>query len=157
MKNNSSEIWVINGPNLSHLHLRDQQHYGKNGLKELENWVQKEWKQNSLADRYKLKWMSSDGEHEIVQLIHGAINSQNVIGIVINPGAFSHYSIAIHDALEMYKGHKVEVHLSFIHKRETFRQQVLTALACDGIIEGFKEYGYFLGIMACATQNEQNS
>lgn len=143
------KIKIINGANLNLLGKRDQDQYGCVSLKEIEK---------SLLDEFPniiLDFFQSNIEGEIVDEIQKSIGQFE--GLIINPGGYAHTSIVIKDALELFKGIKVEVHLSHLAKREEFRQILLTASSCDGYISGFKQYGYisavYLIIKIFNTQN----
>jgi len=132
------KILVINGPNLNLLDSRDPDHYGGNSLE-------------NISELLKIKFPlvqfifeQFNGEDEIVDSIHKS--SSNYDGIIINPAAFTHYSISIRDALEICKLPKVEVHLSNITNREKFRSISITSSQCDGYISGFKDYSYVLAV-----------
>ena len=104
--------------------------------------------ERKLADySVELDWFQSNGEGHIVDRIHLAIG-EGVDGIVINPGGYSHTSVAIHDALEMFSGPVVEVHLTNTIRREGFRGRKITARAADGILEGHGKNSYILGIFS---------
>jgi 3-dehydroquinate dehydratase-2 len=136
----SIKITVINGPNLNLLHLRDSIQYGDAGLKEIEA---------SLAFAFPeiiFDFFQSNIEGELIDKIQSCIKEQSAI--IINPGGYSHTSVAIKDALELIKLPKIEVHLSNIHSRESYRQQSLTAASCDGLIAGLKQDGYHLAVRA---------
>jgi 3-dehydroquinate dehydratase-2 len=136
----SIKITVINGPNLNLLHLRDTVQYGDTGLKEIES---------SLAIAFPeiiFDFFQSNIEGELIDKIQNCIKTQSAI--IINPGGYSHTSVAIKDALELIKLPKIEVHLSNIHSREAYRQHSLTAASCDGVIAGLKQDGYHLAVRA---------
>lgn len=134
-------IYVINGPNLDLIHLRDSQVYGAVSLKEIED----KCRETAEREGYKVSFHQSDSEGGLIEVIHSAINVAS--GIVINPGAYTHYSIALRDALEIFKGPKVEVHLSNIFSREDFRRVNVTGEACDVVIAGGGIAAYELGIL----------
>lgn len=134
-------IHVVNGPNLNMLGKRDPSIYGEFSYDQIVNKI-KEWAESKDKD-VVLYFFQSNHEGEIIDYIQSL---PNVDGIVINPGAFAHYSYAIHDALETFKGPKVEVHISNIFKREAFRSKSVISHACDGVISGLGWYGYILGI-----------
>ncbi len=107
-------ILIINGPNLNMLGRRDKKHYGNLTLKEINSLIK-----NGNRD-LKFKFVQSNYEGKIVTVIQKSLNKFDAI--VINPGAFTHTSVAIHDALEMFKGPIIEVHLSDVDNREDYRK-----------------------------------
>ncbi len=132
-------IHVVNGPNLNMLGKRDPSIYGSFSYDRIIDKIKK-WAETKEVI---LDFFQSNHEGEIIDYIQ---NLPETDGIVINPGAFTHYSYAIHDALETFKGPKVEIHISNIFKREEFRSKSVISRACDGIISGLGWYGYILGI-----------
>jgi 3-dehydroquinate dehydratase-2 len=134
---------VVNGPNINFLGIREKNIYGQNTYKDLCNYVESEGKKLGV----EVEVVQSNSEGEIIDFLQAAYNKK-VDGIVINPGAYTHYSIAIYDALKGVNIPTVEVHISNIHTREEFRRKSVTAPACIGQICGFGFYGYIMGIMA---------
>ncbi len=130
------KIAVINGPNLNLLGRREPEIYGSGTLEEL----QKMLIEASEGKNVEFKFFQSNSEGEIVDFIHQCIGS--VDGIIINPGAYSHYSIAILDALRAFDGKIVEVHISNVFKREEIRHSLITARAADAVIAGMGFEGY---------------
>ena len=130
------KILVINGPNLNMLGIREPDIYGHTTLIDAENELIEYGKQRDCI----IKCVSSNIEGEIVNFIHSAAEEYDAI--IINAGAYSHYSIAILDALSAVPLPAVEVHISNIHTREFFRQVDLIATACVGCISGLGLYGY---------------
>lgn len=140
----TKRVLVINGPNLNMLGHREPDVYGTETLKDLQ-----EYTSSMLQDReVELEWFQSNHEGEIVERIHLAHKSNDFDGLVINPGAFSHYSISILDALHIYKKPVIEVHLSNTHHREEFRRVKLTAKASTIIMEGLGRKAYYMGVLA---------
>ena len=136
------KILIINGPNLNMLGKREPDVYGKNTLEDLEYSIKQTFK-----DTIDFEFFQSNHEGEIIDKLHEA--SDIFDGVVINPGAFSHYSYAIYDAIKSININCVEVHISNIHQRqEEFRKKSVTAGACIGQISGFGFYGYILAINA---------
>ena len=131
------KILVINGPNLNLLGTREPDIYGKKTLNDIEEECKKEFK------NIKIIFTQSNSESEIIELIH---NTEEYCGIIINAGAFTHTSIAIHDALKAIKLPKVEVHISNIYNREDFRKKSFISPVVDGIIAGFGTNVYKLAI-----------
>ena len=109
-------ILVINGPNLNLLGCREPEIYGPTTLEGIQIWLNKQQE----AKDVKLQFIQSNHEGVIIDTLHDAIGTTD--GIIINPGAFTHYSYAIRDAIEAVKIPTVEIHLSDIYKREDFRK-----------------------------------
>jgi len=107
-------IKIFNGPNLNLLGKRNKNIYGKETLNEIQNWVE-----IKIDNKHLIEWFQSNHEGKIIDEMHRSIDSCE--GIIINPGAFTHYSYAIRDAIESVDIPTVEVHLSNINKREEFR------------------------------------
>ena len=131
------KILIINGPNLNLLGSREPDIYGKKTLNDIEKECKKEFK------NIKIIFTQSNSESEIIELIH---NTKDYSGIIINAGAFTHTSIAIHDALKAINLPKVEVHISNIYNREDFRKKSFISPVVDGIIAGFGTNVYKLAI-----------
>ncbi|MCH8326282.1 MAG: 3-dehydroquinate dehydratase [Bacteroidetes bacterium] len=127
-------ILIINGPNLNLLGKRDVSKYGKLSLNDIEEKLKREFPSAGFT------FFQSNHEGEIIDKIQNSESDFNAI--VINPGGYAHTSVAIRDALAEVKLFKIEVHLSNLSKRENFRQNLITASACDGYISGFKEESY---------------
>ena len=136
------KILFINGPNLNLLGQREQSQYGKITFDELKRLCLE--KSNELD--MKLEFVQSNIEGEIVTLIQKAKKSQD--GIIINAAAFTHTSVAIIDALQIYDKTKIEVHISNIYNREEFRKKSLISDVVNGGIFGLGSHGYILAIMA---------
>lgn len=133
---------VINGVNLNMLGIREPGIYGKSTLKDLEAAVEKKAKTLGV----EVDFFQSNFEGEIVEKIHGALGVYD--GIIINPGAFTHYSYAIRDAFGSVKLPVIEVHISNIHKREEFRHTSVIVPECVGQICGLGFKGYELALEA---------
>ena len=128
-------ILVINGPNLNMLGKRPKEHYGSLTLDEINALMLKEANNEVGIDFYQ-----SNYEGDIITKIQEAINKYDAI--IINPGAYTHTSVAIHDALEIYNGIKIEVHLSEVDNREDFRKVNFVREVCDKTFAGKKEGSY---------------
>jgi 3-dehydroquinate dehydratase-2 len=135
------KILVIHGPNLNLLGLRETNIYGTKTLDEINGSLKKLAKEL----RIELTIRQTNHEGEIVDLIQ---NSKDYSGILINPAAYTHTSIAIRDAIAALNIPTVEVHLSNIHKREEFRKTSLIAPVATGQISGFGPQSYLLGLRA---------
>ena len=138
----SSNILFLNGPNLNLLGQREQSQYGSITYEELKKKCEERCKDLNL----KVEFVQSNVEGEMVSLIQSANNKFD--GIIINAAAFTHTSVAIRDALEIYKKKKIEVHISNIYKREEFRQKSLISDVVNGGIFGLGSEGYILAIIA---------
>ena len=138
------KILVINGPNINLLGAREVHIYGKETLKDVIKSCDK------IAEELKLKctWKQSNHEGQIIDWIQEAINKKD--GIIINPAAYSHTSIAIYDALCLFKGPVVEVHISKIRQREKFRHHSYVTMRADDGIEGYGTEGYGLALKRIA-------
>ena len=134
------KILIINGPNLNLLGVREPNIYGRESLSDIENWLNDQ----PEADGHSITWFQSNHEGELIDFIHGAMG--NAGGIVINPGAFTHYSYAIRDAIAAINIPTVEVHLSDIHSREEFRKISVIKNVCIGQIYGLGKSGYLEGL-----------
>ena len=136
------KILFINGPNLNLLGEREQSQYGTITFEELKDICLK--KSNEL--NIKLEFIQSNIEGEIVTWIQKA--KENYDGIIINAAAFTHTSVAIRDALQIFNKTKIEVHISNIYNREEFRKKSLISDVVDGGIFGLGSNGYILAIIA---------
>ena len=132
------KILVLNGPNLNLLSKRDKKKYGDKDLSKIETLITKEY------PKINFTFYQSNLEGELVNWVQEA--GKNFDALIINPGGYSHTSVAIHDALELCKIPKIEVHLSHLANREDFRQNLITAKKTDGYISGFAENGYLAAI-----------
>lgn len=135
-------VYVLNGPNLNMLGLREPQVYGSETLGDVEKLCAATAKRLGLD----LVFRQSNIEGELVSWIQEA--RSRACGIVLNAGAYTHTSIALHDALKAAEVPAVEVHLSNVHKREEFRHHSVIAAAVNGVICGFGSYSYVLGLEA---------
>jgi 3-dehydroquinate dehydratase-2 len=136
-------ILVINGPNLNFLGIREKGIYGTQDYSYLLRLLE----EKAREKQFELETFQSNGEGEIIDRLQKAYYDQ-VDGIVINPGAYTHYSYAIRDALSSLAIPKIEVHISNIHQREEFRHTSVTAPVCTGQIAGLGLQGYLLAIEA---------
>ena len=134
------KLLFLNGPNLNMLGTREPDKYGVQTLAEIEKMIRNE------AKDIEIKFFQTNIEGELVTEIQNAKGVYD--GIVINPAAYTHTSIAIRDALLAVEIPAVEIHLSNIHKREEFRKVSMTAAACIGQITGFGANSYKLGLYA---------
>ena len=138
----SSNILFLNGPNLNLLGQREQSQYGSITYKELKKKCEEKCKELDL----KVEFIQSNVEGEMVSIIQSA--NEKFDGIIINAAAFTHTSVAIRDALEIFRKKKIEVHISNIYKREEFRQKSLISDVVNGGIFGLGSEGYILAIIA---------
>lgn len=136
------KILVIHGPNLNLLGEREREIYGKSTLEEINKKLENFAKNKNV----QLKIFQSNSEGEIVEIIQRERKWAD--GILINPAAYTHTSIAIRDVLLAVKIPTVEVHLSNIYKREEFRRHSLISDIVEGVITGFGENSYLLGLQA---------
>ena len=142
-----AQILVLNGPNLNLLGTREPHIYGSETLADIEQKLQNQAKQAGIS----LEFRQSNAEHELVEFIHEAKDSQ-VKFIIINPAAFTHTSVAIRDALLGVEIPFIELHLSNTHAREEFRQQSWLSDIAVGIIAGLGPQGYELALQAAISR-----
>jgi 3-dehydroquinate dehydratase II len=140
-------IYVLNGPNLNMLGVREPQTYGHANLADVERLCVKTAAQFGLTADCR----QSNREGELIDFIHEA-HAKKAVGIVINAGGYSHTSIALHDALKAVQIPTVEVHISNIHARESFRHHSFTAMAAFASLCGFGIDGYRLAITGLAAK-----
>lgn len=139
---------IIHGPNLNLLGQREKDIYGEMSLSQINRLIEEEAHKLGVT----VKFMQSNHEGEIIDAIQEADGS--VDGIIINPGAFTHYSIAVRDAIAGINVPVIEVHLSNIHAREEFRQKSVTAPVCVGQITGFEYRGYLMALTALTSKDD---
>ena len=135
------EIAIINGPNLNLLGVREPEVYGSETLNDINQSLA------GLAEQLKLnlRFMQSNAEHDIVNYIHQCFEDQ-VSGIIINPAAFTHTSVAIRDALLGTRIPFIEVHISNVHARESFRSESWLSDVAIGTISGMGSLGYQMAL-----------
>jgi len=136
----SHTILVLNGPNLNMLGLREPTVYGHETLAD----VEKMCVDAGFGYGFAVECFQTNHEGQLIDRIHAARG--RVSGIVINPGAWTHTSVAIHDALTAAEVPVLEVHISNVHKREAFRHHSYVSLVAVGVIAGFGTHGYKLAI-----------
>lgn len=153
------KICVIQGPNLNMLGVREQNIYGAMKLEQIHAQMKEVATQNSI----EIEFFQSNLEGEMVDKIQECYGEAN--GIIINPAAYSHTSIAIRDAIAAVAVPTIEVHISNIHRREEFRQKSMVAAVCTSSIVGFGPFGYHLAMVGMlqifneikATQEQQGA
>lgn len=138
------KIFVINGPNLNMLGKREPEIYGADTLESINAELSELCRSLDIEPEF----YQSNCEGELIDIIHSA--RENADGIVLNAGAYTHYSIAIRDAISASETPCIEVHLSNVHKREEFRHKSVISAVCEGVICGFGKDSYRLAIMALA-------
>ena len=139
------KIMIINGPNLNMLGERELDHYGTLTLEQIKGYTQEKIAKQQNAPQ--LTWYQSNIEGEIVSEIQKLLHS-DYDALIINPGGYSHTSVAILDALKIMKIPIVEVHLSNVYHRESFRQTMLTAQAASIIMSGLGKEAYYVSMQA---------
>ncbi len=137
-------VTILNGPNLNLLGKRQPEIYGRETLADVEAACA------ALAAELKLalRFHQSNREYELIDWVHEA--RETAAAIIINPGAFTHTSIAILDALNTFEGHVIELHISQVHKRESFRHHSYVSHRADGVMAGFGTQGYQLALRRAA-------
>lgn len=135
------KVLLIAGPNLNLLGQRQPEIYGKQTLAEIEELVRKRAEEWGVS----IRPYHSNHEGAIIDFIQ---EERNAEGLIINPGALSHYGYSLRDALEAFPGGKMEVHLSNVHARESFRHNLVTAPVMDGVVAGLGWRGYLAALDA---------
>lgn len=141
----SKTIYILNGPNLNLLGKRQPEIYGHETLADVEKQCSEVGKGFGLS----VKLLQSNREGDLIDWIHEA--RDKAAGIIINPGALTHTSIAILDALNAFEGPVLEVHISNVHKREAFRHHSYVSMRADGVMAGFGVEGYALAMRRMAS------
>ena len=136
------KVLIINGPNLNLLGNREDDIYGKDSLDKIKSDCEKK----GVEKKLEIIFFQSNNEGEIIDKIHEMNDKYD--GLIINPAAFTHSSIAILDSLRAINKPKIEIHLSNIYAREEYRKKSITSEGVDGLICGFGGNSYLLGIEA---------
>ncbi|GLH80296.1 3-dehydroquinate dehydratase 2 [Bradyrhizobium sp. SSBR45G] len=137
-------VYVLNGPNLNLLGKRQPHIYGHETMAD----VERDCRALAAELGLEIRFHQSNREYELIDWIHEARETAG--GIVINPGAFTHTSVAILDALNAFDGTVIEVHISNVHKREEFRHHSFVSKRADGVMAGFGTQGYQLALRRVA-------
>jgi 3-dehydroquinate dehydratase-2 len=136
----SKPIYILNGPNLNRLGTREPEIYGRTSLAEVENQCR------NAAEHYPIVFRQSNREYELIDWVHEAIDGG--AGIVINPAAFTFTSMALMDALKMFTGPLIELHISNIHRREPIYHKSLVSPVATAVIAGLGVRGYPVAVTA---------
>ncbi len=141
----TSLVCILNGPNLNLLGRRQPEIYGSETLADVER------KCSIVANELNisLRFLQSNAEHQLIEWIHDA--REDAAGIIINPAAFTHTSIAILDALNTFERPVIELHISNVHKREAFRHHSYVSARADAVMAGFGTHGYPLAVRHMVT------
>lgn len=131
------KVLVLHGPNLNLLGSRQPEIYGHETLDDVNNGL----RETAVIANWDIKCLQSNHEGELIDAIHTA-RIDGTQAIIINPAAYTHTSVAILDALNAFDGRVIEVHISNVHKRESFRQHSYVSLRADGVIAGLGIQGY---------------
>src|SRR5436309_1360367 len=148
------KVLVLNGPNLNLLGSREPAVYGADTLTDVEGLCRAEGDRLGVAVDFR----QSNHEGELIDWIHEAgreIAAGNMIGVVFNPGAYTHTSVALHDAIKGANATVIELHISNVHAREQFRHRSYISPAARGIMVGFGVHGYAFAIDALVRLNEK--
>ncbi len=148
----SDVIHIINGPNLNLLGLREPETYGRITLADIEAACRQQAHDLGL----RIVFVQHNSEGALIQAIHEAIR-QKAAGIIINAAAYTHTSVAIHDALKAFAGRIIEVHISNVFAREPFRHHSYVSPVADGVICGLGVQGYLLALRAMHAWRERDA
>ena len=141
-------VLVLNGPNLNRLGLREPEVYGAATLADLEADLRRTFPDLTL------RFEQHNGEGPLIDALHAA-DTVETAGVVLNPGGYSHTSVALRDAIASITTPVVEVHISNIHAREAFRHTSMTAAVCAGVVAGFGTAGYALALEYFASRSRR--
>ena len=136
------KLYILNGPNLNLLGMREPEKYGNNSMEDLKSSCN----EKCINNEFDLHFFQSNFEGELIEEIHKAI--RNACGIIINAGALTHTSIGILDALKMFEGPKIEIHITNVYARENFRHKSFISPVVTGVIAGLGINSYILAIDA---------
>ena len=139
------KVLLVNGPNLNLLGQRQPEIYGSMTLNDIEEKVAKRAREMEV----ELVCIQSNDEGELIDFIQK--EAKNATGIIINPGALTHYSLALRDVIEAIDKPTIEVHISNIHAREEFRHRTVTGVVADAVIAGLGWHGYLIALEAMFT------
>ncbi len=136
-------IYILNGPNLNMLGKREPEIYGSKSLDHLREALDR---QAARHENVALKHHQFNHEGDMLECLHGIVDDEDAAGVIINPGAWSHTSIALRDALAMIKVPLMEVHLSNIYAREEFRHHSYVSPLAEGVLSGMGMHGYHMAL-----------
>lgn len=145
-----AKILIINGPNLNLLGLREPGIYGSQSMESALDALRGEF------DAHEIDYFQSNHEGGLIDRLHQAGADSDIIGVALNAGAYTHTSLAIHDAIAAIKTPVVEVHISNVHSREEVRHRSMIASACRGVIAGFGLDSYRLAVDALLRLTHQS-
>lgn len=138
------KLLIIHGPNLNMLNYRNKDYYGKNSLGEINKLIKR--KGEEIGFNVSIFQYNSEGD--IITKLHETLFNKEYKGIILNAGAYAHYSYAIRDAIEIVKIPVIEVHMSNIYNRDEFREKSVIAPVCNGQITGFGSNSYLIAMDA---------
>jgi 3-dehydroquinate dehydratase-2 len=144
----SKPIYILNGPNLNRLGTREPEIYGRTSLAEVETMC------HEAASGHPIVFQQSNREYEIIEWVHEAIDEGS--GVIINPAAFTFTSMAIMDALKMFPGPIIELHISNIHKREPIYHKSYVSPMATAVIAGLGTRGYPIAVRAILDMIDQS-
>ena len=146
-----NKVLVLHGPNLNLLGFREPEIYGHETLDDINHTLY----QKAALNDWDIQALQSNHEGVLIDAIHAA-RDDGTAAIIINPAAYTHTSVAILDALNAYAGKVIEVHLSNVHKRESFRHHSYVSLRADGVIAGLGSQGYLAALEAVMSATQQS-
>ena len=136
----NKKIYILNGPNLNRLGKREPEIYGKTTLAEVEAWCRE------TAGNIPVEFRQTNSETQLIEWVHEAIDEGS--GIIINPAAYTFTSLALYDALKMFPGPIIELHISNIHRRESLYHNSLVSKVATAVIAGLGANGYRVAVRA---------